>query len=238
MSHVDCAWTPILVLAFSAPGACPEDPILKPILVEGTWIHRGVRSIVGSGTDTSIAIRREGDHWAITYELTRHPSVNDKGAVAKVERMGPFPVAVEDQEMVVTKEPGKPPARYTFLCDVRRLVLPAIVQKRPGEWSYRSEDESLSVRCGEDPFTAPVGRAEIPGVLLGKGFYSYEEAPRSRFRPSAQYLRFLERSDEKGQLCELFRLVFDDHGSPRYERLLGTGERSTDEYQLRVYLAP
>jgi hypothetical protein len=60
---------------------------------------------------------------------------------------------------------------------------------------------------------------------------------RSRLWPRARYLRFLERSDEGGQLCERFRLIFDDYGWPRYERLFETGERSTQDYAIRVYLA-
>ncbi|HKB15328.1 MAG TPA: hypothetical protein VKF62_04650, partial [Planctomycetota bacterium] len=205
MTAVDRALTPVLMLALWTPGARPQEPSPKPILLEGTWVHQGVRDILGSGTDTSIAIRKNGEQWSITYEVTHYPSVNDKGAEPKVERLGPYRVAVEDQELVVEKEPGKATARHTFLCDDRRLILPAIVQKKPGEWSYRSEHDSFSVRCAEDPFKVPVGTAQIPGVLQGKGFYSFEEAPQSRFSPSAQYLRFLERSDEKGQLCERFR---------------------------------
>jgi hypothetical protein len=220
------------------PSAHAADPALKSVLIEGTWTHLGHRSILGSGTDTTVSIKLDGGRWTIAYELTHYPSVNDRGAKPKTERQGPYPVAVEDQELVVTKEVGKLPIRYTFLCDEKRLILPAIIQKKPGEWTFRSEDESFSVTCEEDPFKVPVGKAQISGVLLGKGFYSYEEAPRSRFWPRARYLRFLERSDEAGQLCERFRLIFDEDGSPRYERLFETGERSTNDYRLRMFVAP
>jgi hypothetical protein len=214
------------------------DPVLKPVLIEGTWTHRGARSILGSGTDTTIHIRNEGNRWTLTYEVTRYPSVNDKGSVPKTERQGPYPVVVEDQELVITKDQAKLPARYTFLCDERRLILPAFVQKTPGEWSFRAEKASFTARCEADPFTVPVGRAQIPGVLLGKGYYAFEEAAASPLWPRAQYLRFLERSDEKGELHERFRLIFDEQGAPRYERLLETGERSTSDYQIGVFIAP
>jgi hypothetical protein len=235
----DCRlYTPVLAIVLYCPVIFAADSGLKPILIEGTWTHYGSGSIIGSGTDTTVIIKRDGDRWTIAYELTPYPSVNDRDARPRTDRQGPFEVAVEDQELVVTKEPGKLPARYTFLCDAKRLILPAIVQKRPGEWAFRSDRESLSVRCEADPFKVPIGKAQVPGVLLGKAFYCYEEAPQSRFWPSAQYLRFLQRSDEKGQLCEKFRLIFDEYGSPRYERLLGTGERSTNQYQPRIHVAP
>jgi hypothetical protein len=207
----------------------------EPVLYEGTWTHHGPRSVVGSGTDATVILKKVSDGWTITFERTRYPSVNERGARPKTDREGPFKVTVVEQEMVIAR--GARESRYTFLCDPGRLIMPAIVQKRRGEWTFRSEDESFSVRCEEDPYKVPVGKAQIPGVMLGKGFYSFEEAPWSRLGPRAQYLRFLERSDEKGQLCERFRLIFDEFGSPRYEQLLGTGERSTNDYQLRVFLA-
>jgi hypothetical protein len=40
------------------------------------------------------------------------------------------------------------------------------------------------------------------------------------------------------KLIERFRFIFDDYGWPRYERLFETGERSTQDYPIRVYLAP
>jgi hypothetical protein len=232
-----------LVIGFCAalsggPATSADEPPGKPILIEGTWIHQGPRSIVGNGTDRTVTLKKSGDDWTITLVTTHHPSVNDQGARPREQRDGPYPVVVEDQDLVFTREKGKAPARYTFLCAAERLILPAIVQKKPGLWEFHSEDEWFRVKCEDDPFKTPVGKAEVPGVLLGKGYYSYEEAPRSRLWPRARYLRFLERSDEGGQLCERFRLVFDDYGAPRYERLFETGERSTQDYAIRVYLAP
>ncbi len=231
---------PVLVaMCGCALPALAAEQTLASALAEGRWTYRGPKSILGRGSDTTIAMKREGDHWSITYEITHYPSVNEREAKPTIERKGPYPVAVEDRELVIKTEKGE--ERYTFLCDQRRLILPAFVQKKPGEWAFRCFDgtmrEDFSVRCEHDPFQVPVGKAQIPGVLLGKGFYSFEEAPRSGNWPSAQYLRFLERSDQKGELWERFRLIFDDYGWPRYERLLSTGERSRDMYQLRLYVA-
>jgi hypothetical protein len=235
-------WLGVLT-AFVAVGtgdapAPPRETPGKPVLIEGTWTYQGPRSIIGSSTDATVTLNKGDDGWTIGFVTTHFPSVNERGAVPRVERGGPFPVKVEDQELVFTRVKGNAPARYSFLCAPGRLIMPAIVQKKPGEWVYQSEDESFSLRCEHDPFQVPVGKAEAPRVPLGKGYYSYEEAPRSRLWPRARYLRFLERSDEAGQLCERFRLVFDDDGWPRYERLFETGERSTQDYQTRVYLAP
>lgn len=210
----------------------------KPVLVEGTWTSEGPRTILGAGSDRTITLKRSGEGWTITF-VTKHYAVR-RGAKAppRVEQDGPHPVRVEDQEMVISKGKDGATQRYTFLCSPERLILPAVVQKEPGRWEYRSPDDAFSVRCEHDPFEIPVGKAQMPGVLLGKGFYSYEEAPRSPLWPRARYLRFLERSDEAGQLVERFRLIFDEYGRPRYERLLGTGERSTDDFQIAVYHAP
>jgi hypothetical protein len=220
------------------PARSADEPPGKPVLIEGTWIHQGPRSIIGSGTDRAVTLKKAGDEWTITLVTTHHPSVREQDAKPREQRDGPYPVHVDDQELVFTRDRSKAPARYTFLCAPERLIMPAIVQKKPGLWELRSEYESFRVKCEDDPFKTPLGKAEVPGVLLGKGYYSYEEAPRSRLWPRARYLRFLERSDEGGQLCERFRLIFDDYGWPRYERLFETGERSTQEYATRVYLTP
>lgn len=208
---------------------------MRPNLLEGKWTEHGVRNIIGAGTETTVILKKNGNEWTITWEFVRYPSVNEKTARPILRADGPYPVTVDDQELVVTRE-GKE-IRSTFLCDPQRLILPAIVQKKPGEWAFRSEAESFVVRCENDPFKVPVGKAEIPGVPGGHGFYSYEEAPRSLSSPRGQYLRFLDRSDEKGQLFERFRLIFDRYGSTRYEAILETGERSRHACQPHFFFA-
>ena len=224
-----CVFAPCLPLlaAEAAPG--------KPILLEGTWTQRGLRNIIGAGSDSTVILKKDGGNWTITYETIRYPSVNEKNATPKTTREGPFQVTVEDQEMVIVRD--KKRVRYTFLCDPTRLIMPAIVQKKPGEWAFKADYEAFSVRCEDNPFKVPVGKAQVPGTPLGKGFYAFEEEPQTKFSPRAQCLRYLERSDEKGQLIERFRLIFDAYGLPRYERLLGNGERMTNEYQNRIFLA-
>ena len=212
-----------------------QDATGQPILIEGAWTYRGLKTVIGEGADTTVVVSRETNAWTITFEQTRFPSINQRDAKPVTHREGPYVATVDDKELVFTKD-GKE-VRYTFLCDSNRMILPAIVQKKPGEWFFRAEGESFRVRCEQDPLRIPAGKAEIPGVLGGKGFYSFEEAPRSSQWPRAQYMRFLERSDEKGQLFERFRLIFDEYGWPRYETILQTGERSTSAYQLRIFLA-
>jgi hypothetical protein len=212
-----------------------QDSTGQPILIKGAWTHRGAKTVIGSGTDITVIVSRETNAWTIAFEHTVFPSVNEREARPVTHREGPYIAAVDDKELVFTKDGRE--VRYTFLCDSNRMILPAIVQKKPGEWFFRADRESFRVQCEQDPFKLPTGKAGIPGVLSGKGFYSLEEAPQSNQWPRAQYLRFLERSDERGQLFERFRLIFDDYGWPRYEAILQTGERSTSAYQLRIFLA-
>ncbi len=227
------ALIPLSVLACISSSA--QESTGPSTLIEGAWIYRGPKTVIGSGVDTTVVVSKEPNEWRIAFEQTIYPSVNQKDAKLVVRREGPYKATVDDQELVFTRDGNE--VRYTFLCDSNRMILPAIVQKKPGEWIFRAERELFRVQCEHDPFKIPAGKAGIPGVLGGKGFYSYEEAPRSSIWPRAQYLRFLERGDERGQLFERFRLIFDDYGSPRYEAILQTGERSTSAYQLRVFLA-
>ena len=225
---------PLSLLAWCLVSSA-QDSTGQPILVEGAWTHRGPKTVIGEGVDTTVIVSRETNAWTITFEHTVFPSVNQRDAKPVRHREGPYIVTVDDKELLFTKD-GKE-VRYTFLCDSNRMILPAFVQKKPGEWVFREDREFFRIQCEQDPFKVPVGKAGIPGVLGGKGFYSFEEAPGSRLWPRAQYLRFLERSDERGQLSERFRLIFDEYGWPRYERIFQTGERSTSAYQLRIFLA-
>jgi len=224
----------ICIFVWNLP-ALAQDSAGQPVLIEGSWTHQGMRDILGRGTDTTVVVKKEASRWTITFNQTTFPSVNDKDAKPISLREGPYEASVHDQELVFTKDGHE--VRNTFLCDTNRLVLPAIVQKKPGEWVFTAGRESFIVKCEHDPFKVPAGKAVATDVLGGKGFYSYEEAPRSSFWPRAQYLRVLERNDEKGQLFERYRLIFDDYGSPRYEAILQTGERSRSAYQLRIFLA-
>ena len=225
---------PLSMLAWCLASSA-QDSTGESILIEGAWTYRGPRTVIGEGADTTVVVSRETNAWAITFEHTVFPSVNQREAKPATHREGPYIATVDDKELVFTKE-GKE-VRYTFLCDSNRMILPAFVQKKPGEWVFREDREFFRIQCDQDPFKIPVGKAAIPGVLGGKGFYSFEEAPRSGHWPRAQYLRFLERSDERGQLFERCRLIFDDYGWPRYERIFETGERSINHYQLRIFLA-
>jgi len=225
---------PLSILAWCL-GSSAQDSTGQPILIEGAWTHRGAKTVIGSGTDTTVIVSRETNAWTIAFEHTVFPGVNERDARPVTHGEGPYVATVDDKELVFTKD-GKE-VRYTFLCDSNRMILPAIVQKKPGEWVFRADRESFRIQCDQDPFKIPAGKAGIPGVLGGKGFYSFEEAPRSGHWPRAQYLRFLERSDEGGQLFERCRLIFDGYGWPRYEAILQTGERSINAYQLRVFLA-
>ena len=230
----------ILLTSVCSLAVSANENNLKPQLIEGTWTYRGAKTIVGSGTDETVVIKKEDDHWTIMFESTHYPRINKREAKPSIEREGPYPVTFEDQELVVTKVVGEAPIHYTFLCDERRLILPAFVQKKPGEWVFRGgipSERNFRVQCEQDPFKVPVGKGWIPGVPGGRGFYSLEEAPRSTFWPSAQYLRFLERDEKTGVLRERFRLIFDDYGWPRYEKLESTGERSSDSFKQRIYIA-
>ena len=225
---------PLGILAWCLASSA-QDSTSQPILIEGAWTYHAPKTVIGEGTDTTVVVRRETNAWTITFEHTRFPSVNQRDARPVTHREGPYIATVDDKELVFTK--GGKEVRYTFVCDSNRMILPAIVQKKPGEWVFRSDGESFRIQCDQDPFKIPTGKAGIPGVLGGKGFYSFEEAPRSGHWPRAQYLRFLERSDERGQLFERFRLIFDEYGWPRYEAILQMGERSSSAYQLRIFLA-
>lgn len=212
-------------------------------LSEGSWTSYGRRNILGAGTDTTITLKQfpeEPVYWTITYTIVRHPPVN-KPRAPEMSMRGPFRVTVDADRHIMTifAENGRQ-MRYTFILTEESLLMPALVEIEAGHSLYVNEQEQYEVRCEHDPKEVPVGRASIWDVDGLAGFYSYEEAPRSRDTSpdkAARYLRLLERVEDGGYLIERGRLIWDQWGSPRYERLLSTGEISHDRVGITVYSA-
>lgn len=229
----------LLLVAIPWVAASAEEPPPKPQLMEGSWTYRSPSTVIGSHSTITVIFQRRTNEWTIlrtTNHLKVTPGAGPDRHQVTTLRDGPHRIAIENNKLVIFKSPQ--PVVQTFLCNSNLLIMPAIVQNKPGEWEFQSEWDSFRVQCEADPFKVPVGRTGISGVHGGKGYYSYEEAPRTwRLWPRAQHIRFLERSDEKGQLVERFRLVFDDYGSPRYEAITATGERGNRAYELGIYQA-
>ena len=117
---------PLGILAWCLASSA-QDSTGQPILIEGAWTYSGPKTVIGSGTDTSVVVRRDTNGWSITFEHILFPSVNQKDARPVTRREGPYIATVDDKELVFTKD-GKE-VRHTFLCDSNRMILPAILQK-------------------------------------------------------------------------------------------------------------
>jgi hypothetical protein len=72
---------------------------------------------------------------------------------------------------------------FSFSDDSSVFTMPAVVETEPGRFHFRNDRESLGVQCARDPREVPVGPCQIATVEGGRGFYSYEEAPRARDYP-------------------------------------------------------
>lgn len=219
----------ILTAFFMLPIAYAGEPA-KLILREGSWMLQAERDILGRGTDTAVILKKDKEKWLITYEFTHFPG---RGGLATLTREGPFEVTEEDGVMTIHR-PNKQD-RTTFKFENEQLVMPAFVSPKTGLWLFESPTESFRVVCKSDPAQTPLGAAEIPGVMLGNGFYVFEESMVQNPEMPVRSLRFLERM-KSGALVERFRLVFDQYGNPRYVRILSNTERSMNDYQISVFV--
>ena len=214
----------LLALISEARGADQSTNLRSDTLIEGDWLHHGIRTVVGSGwSNMAIVTRIDGD-WKIAFRSTEYhaskaPTITDTG---------PYPVKIENG--ILSFIVGDVTRRFTFLISESRLVMPAIIQQKPGQWLWVNGDEKFEVKCEHDPFVVPVGSAEFPQLATSTTFYSYEEAPRVdkkaegffAARDRVNHLRFLERTRE-GYLIERFRFVFgsSSHLDPLLERVDG-----------------
>lgn len=240
----------------SAEGPVQVEPhtIDKPnVLRDGAWVERGMKNIMGAGTDTTITIRlmpvrnklladdRTVADWTVTYTQVEHFRVGSRGP--KITTSGPYRVEVDEAQSTLTiRKEGARDSKYTFKFseDGSTLVMPAFVEVEPGRFLFVNEGKRFEVKCEHDPRKVPAGKAWMSGITAGQMFYSYEEMPRSldwSRDKSTRYLRVLERVKDGGYLIERGRLIWDDWGSPRFERILSTGQPRSHKQHIKLWYA-
>gem|GEM_PF-5803422 len=165
--------------AWCLAGAEAEE--LKSELREGTWKKVPPKDFGNVSVELRVRLKRDAEKWTISYETTTHGHVMKNKELVEdvnVKREGPFPVAVEGDVLVVNREEGKPPERYTFLCNEQKLVLPALVRRNPGEWALAMPGyETYVIRCDEDPFQVPLGKVEARVMAVEGSGASAASAP-------------------------------------------------------------
>jgi|GEM_PF-3220507 len=199
-----------------AKRGAPDKPReLRPELVEGSWLSRGERNRLGEGEDWRVTLRQAGGKWTIAFAIQYYSSM--KGPeVVRTLNLGPFPVTVENGLMCIGGTRPPLPNKATFLCDGKRLVLPALVRKG-GDFQLTWDPGTIfGIHCQQDPETTPAGIAEFPRTGGGDGYYIYEEARRDGGLKTPPKLRLFERDKEKGALVERGQLIFEIPEWPRY----------------------
>ncbi len=219
------------------PAETKDDPKPETELVAGTWLHRGVKDIIGQGIDTAVTLAQDDNgQWTIAFEYIHFPSVNEDDRTPERSEEGPYTVTAEKGLLSFAGKDRRMVYSYKF--DGDRLVMPAIIEFEPGKFIYHDSTHAyrrLHIELANDHREVPMGKASFEGgVIASDVYYSYEEAPRIPQNKGVKYLRLLTRA-KGGELVEQGRLIFDRFGSPRYERLLSTGERSGNNYRIRHY---
>lgn|SRR5688572_6541506 len=103
---------PLCILAWCLASSA-QDSTGQSMLMEGAWTHRGLKTVIGEGTDTTVVVSKETNTWTIAFESIRFPSIVQKDARPVTHREGPYIATVDDKELIFTRD-GKE-VRYTFL---------------------------------------------------------------------------------------------------------------------------
>lgn len=233
-----------LVTLFIPSGLNAGSPGAPGDLMEGVWIHHGLRTVLGEGTSTEIKLEQKLGDWIIYFKDYKYFSVNEKRK-PETSLRGPFKASAENG--IIQIEMPKGIESYTFTISEACLTMPAIVHQSPGIWIFERPGvgegaEKFVAKCEHDPFVVPVGGVNLPWIASDVNFYVYEKAPKSiqlhgtyaRLQEPSYYLRFMERT-KNGHLEERFRFVFDRFGQPRHQRILSTGEASDDRLAIVQY---
>ncbi len=224
------AQTPPTSRESTAPAKPPRTE-LRPELMEGTWVRRGVRNNLGVGEDVEIILRQENGVWKMVYTVTTYPSVKIVDEPVQRKKLGPYTVMVRDGVMQIPRAVPPAPREVAFLCDEKRLVMPAMVRKGGTfQMGY------FFLQCAADPESQPVGSAEFPMRELGPVFYLYEKN-RYGMNGDVPVLRLCTRDAQKGFLVERARLVFEDPLVPQFISLDASTKSWELEFAKSLYFA-
>lgn len=202
-------------------------------LASGTWRLRGPRTVTGRGTDTEVTLSQSDERWFIALRHFRFAGVNAPDRAPTIRSEGPF--ELQEDRGVISYRDDTRWRRLSFRIEPERLIMPAFVERKPGQWVYESWHGSFRLELPQSHREVPVGKASFPSTVNRNGYYTYEEAPYTPGTPEGRHLRLLTR-EKDGRLVERQRLIFDDYGWPRHERLLTTGQRSSS-LAIGIYVA-
>jgi len=201
-------------------------------LIEGHWSAPGPSNILGGGTSHSVTISKIESDWMISFESIEYHSRAKQMEPTKTKE-GPYKVTVSDGVLRFMKD-SKWHA-YSFSITKEALIMPAILLVDEEKWIYKSPKAYFKIECEHNPFEIPAGKIKCAGLNFGDGFYSFEVAPRNKHSQDSYYFRLLEQI-ANGYLIEKSRLKFSKNGPPRYEKLIETGQPSSNEFPVIVYL--
>jgi hypothetical protein len=201
-------------------------------LVPGSWIARN-GSIIGKGRDEVVTFAKDRSGWTMQITSVYNSGVNSKDTPTR-SIAGPFRIDIRNG--VIRSKDHCKAVEYTFLLNEGILTFPALIQVNDRTWKFAYPPYFHECRCDSNPKEMPVGKAEVSsgaftGVKSYPAYYIYEDGP---YVPPpkirAKYLRFMTRLPD-GTVREVFRLIWDEYGSPRYD-----GDNHLNLYERRHLL--
>jgi hypothetical protein len=203
------------------------------LLREGKWINRGVKNIIGEGTDRIIEINKNENDFEMLITEIKYYSVNDKERDKPGKQIkGPYKIKIidnllkiEDQTEIDIK---------TFRYEKGMLVWPAIVKTKNNSWYYKSNKDEYSFVCDDNPEMIEIGNATFSSTSsksIGWEQYYRLIKPNNKIEKERRDLIFYEKNKD-GKTYEWAKLIWDTYGNPRFE---GTSWYLLNEVRYSIY---
>jgi len=228
MRSLALATTLVAFMSCQAPSSPPvpaaPDSLADPdplAALEGRWVWRGPRNIIGRGMDEIWGFARGAEGWELVLTVVRYPSVNEDDRSPRAWHYPPRPVRVEDQRLCYTdpRYPREPEWRVTFAVRDGALKMPAWIETDGRRFEYESWHEQHRLHFDHDPRRVAAGTLRAWNLgALGSGPLTYAagvapviwQQDREAFTVQVYEDRPLEG------LTELGRLIWSEYGQPWY----------------------
>jgi len=231
---------------FTATAQQDDTPQEQPpgqALIEGQWTLPGIQSTLGESSSTTINISQYAGRWHVSFTYTYRRSFNAETQVSHSES---YSARVENGVLIYRTDEAT--FAYTFQISEERLVMPAIVEREPGQWyyyaneSYDPEQDNLAelepiISLAHDHREQPTGEAQFVAGEPCEGWYVVHAETANPNKPEDQpetYISLLS-TERRERIVERARMVFDPTYGLYYRRYQHDGRMTHYDYPVETY---
>ena len=198
-----------VLLAISALSARGDEQPVSLEALDGFWISKGMRNIIGAGKDEMLTFQHTTNGMELVRTTVLYPSVNEREK--PVTRWSQsVSASLGSNGVLVCK--GERTESYSMRFESEYLVLPAFVALDERTWSFVSPGKAGIFQCEKNPSRRNRGKASFPSQRFEglEQFYTYD------VKDGERELAFFDKLQDD-RLYKRGKLTWGKYGSPHFD---------------------